>query len=102
MAEFNLAIDRKVTVWNREHHCVEANSQEEAIEKLRTHILEDDSATCDLSSYTCELETLLDTEEKIAPEDNNGQSTIEIVNMSNGGSVLWSNETKPESNDEQT
>lgn len=92
MKTFELAIDRKVTVWQREHHSVEADSLEEAT-KLLIETCKDNSlhGSTDLPSYTEIWETLYDTENRITPEENNGQATIEILNMGDIGTTLWSN-----------
>lgn len=67
MKKYNLIMDEKITGWIRTRATIEADSQDEAIEKL-----------LDGDYSTDEAELLWDTIEGIYPEDNNGDATIEI------------------------
>lgn len=71
--EFEFYVDKKVTVWIREKHCIKAQTFEEAkalmVEAFHT----------DLCSETFETqEHLYDTEDIMEPGDNGGQATIEL------------------------
>lgn len=70
--EYNFYVDRKSTIWDREYYTVEAESEEEALEK----ILYDG-----VDSY--DHETLYDSQEYIEPEENNGESTLEAYDGEN-------------------
>lgn len=89
MESFDLVIDRKVSMWMREHHTVEAETKEAAVEILRK-CLEDKGDTYALESSDDHYETLLETEELLTPQENSGQSTIEICEAPEYG-VLWCN-----------
>jgi hypothetical protein len=73
MNEFEFYIDRKTTIWVREHHIVEANTLDEAkgemIKQFHDNMCVD---TFDVQ------ETLYDTEECMEPGDNNGYPTSEL------------------------
>lgn len=73
MNEFEFYIDRKTTVWVREHHIIEANSLEEAKELMKKNFKEN---TCE-DSFD-EQETLYDTEEYLEVGDNGGYPTAEL------------------------
>lgn len=67
MKEYNLIMDEKIIGWTRTHATIEADSQEEAIEKLLDGDYKSD-----------ETELLWDTIEGISPKDNYGDATIEV------------------------
>jgi hypothetical protein len=72
--DFRFYIDRKVTIWVREHHHIEAESYEAA----RMEMME--AFHDNLCSETfSEQEWLYETEETIEPGDNGGASTIELL-----------------------
>lgn len=77
MKEFEFYQDVKVTVWQRQHISVKAESKEEAlkiVEKYKTH---------DASVYLMpnNTECLYDTEELMFPEENGGYATIELYDQ---------------------
>ena len=73
MAEYKFNLDRKVTSWVREYHIIEADSLEEAKEKMIQSFHEDKCVeTFD------EQETLFETEEYLEPGDNGGYPTAEL------------------------
>ena len=82
--EYHFSIDRKVTVWVRETHWIEAESYEDAckemIETFHDNLCE--------STFT-EQEHLYETEEIIEPGDNNGHPTIELIGQD--GELLTDN-----------
>jgi hypothetical protein len=67
---FNFYLDRKVTIWVREQHSIEAESEEEA-KKEMIEAFKDNFC----SESFDEQEWLLDTETMLEPEDNGGEST---------------------------
>lgn len=73
MAKYSFYIDTKVTVWERSHRSIEANSEEEAKEIAKS-IFKDDWGQNEIES-----ETLYDTQESMSVEENNGYSTVELI-----------------------
>lgn len=66
--KFNLYKDSKNTIWRRDYFNIEADSIEDAINKiLNLDVFPDDS------------ELLSDTEEGMLPSENGGQCTEEII-----------------------
>lgn len=89
MAIFKFYLDRKLTVWEREHFTVEAESKEKAIELVKTEATEQmkdgngDISSCQMESDSSgilfeENETLYDTGCFLRVEENDGFATIEI------------------------
>ena len=74
MAQFNFVQDVKISVWERQKFVIEAETEEEAIKKAK------EFRDKDVSGYDnfVESETLYDTEERMYPEENMGNATIEI------------------------
>jgi hypothetical protein len=70
---FNFYLDRKVTIWVREQHSIEAESEEEA-KKEMIEAFKDNFC----SESFDEQEWLLDTETMLEPGDNGGESTAEL------------------------
>jgi len=66
-------IDRKITMWVREEHSIQATSQEEANEKMIEAFKNDyyDDSFID-------QEYLYDTLKELSPEDNSGEATAEL------------------------
>jgi len=71
--KFDFYIDRKVTIWVREQHSIEAESEEEA----RKEMIEAFKDNVCSESFD-EQEWLYDTETFMEPGDNGGQSTAEL------------------------
>lgn len=73
---YELAFEEKVIVWKRTLVEVDANSEQEALKKtlnyINNQIVEDISIENEKYIYG--------TEEKMAPENNDGYSTLEIFN----------------------
>lgn len=67
MKEFHFFVDEKVNVWLRDYVTIEANSLEEAVEKVKDGDYDDSTG-----------EVLYDTTEYLTPEENGGQATLEI------------------------
>lgn len=78
MSKHNFYIDHKFTVWAREYHSIEAESVEDAIEKVKISFKENVLLDNSLLDSSYEFETLLDTMESIGVEDNNGFATSEL------------------------
>lgn len=72
MENFDFYIDRKVSIWVREFHSIEAKSLEEAKEKM---IEEFDSGHGD---YLCDREEFWDTYTELTPSQNGGRPTAEL------------------------
>lgn len=71
--EFDFYIDRKVTIWVREQHTIEAEN-EEAAKKEMIEAFKDNMCS---ESFN-EQEHLYDTETLMETEDNDGQPTAEL------------------------
>ena len=81
MEKIKFHIDVKQTVWFREFHEVEFESEEALKEKLKK-ISEQPNFNCDsindeLGSFQ-EQERLFETEDYLSVDDNDGWSTIEV------------------------
>ena len=79
MKNFILYRDKKVTIWSRDTYEIEANTLEEAVNKIIDSPNEEDCL---------EYEYLYDTEQDIKKQY--GESTLEIID-GNTGSVMYSN-----------
>lgn len=80
METFSYYFDEKVTVWNRNHFTVDAETKEEADRIAKDYILEKDidwDIDIDFSGY------LYDTVESMTPEENGGSSTLELFTDEN-------------------
>jgi hypothetical protein len=86
MKKFKFYLDRKVTMWVRDHFTIEAQSEKEAINKVIK------SAKNELYEgqlpFEGETETLYDTEEFIEAKENQA-STVEI--FKEDGETIWEN-----------
>jgi len=71
--EFRFYIDRKVTMWVREFHKVEADTLDEAKAEM---IKSFNGEELDETFY--ERENLFETETVLEPGDNDGQATAEL------------------------
>jgi hypothetical protein len=72
MKDFEFYIDRKVSIWVREFHSIEAKSLEEAKEKM---IEEFNSGHGD---YLCDRQELWETYDELIPSQNGGRPTAEL------------------------
>ena len=76
MKTFNFYKDEKVKIWNREHLTVEAETQEEANQKVLEAI-----ENGDISDFQhTPSEYIYDTVEELSVDENYGNPTIEIYN----------------------
>jgi len=73
MKKYSFYIDTKVTVWERSHRTIEAESEEEAM-KMAKDIFKDDGGQNEL-----EVETLYDTQESMSVSENGGFATCELI-----------------------
>jgi len=80
MKEFEFYVDKKITTWLREKHCVKAKTYKEAVEIMTQSFKED---YCSDTFY--EQERLYDTDEYMEPVDNQGQATAELYADTNLG-----------------
>lgn len=87
MKTFSLNRDRKITCWERDKYAIEAETEKEALEKLQQMIENEEDYE---EPEFIESEILFDTIEEMCPEENNNQSTVEILN-SKTGETLWEN-----------
>lgn len=71
--EFDFYIDERVRIWNRLKFCVEAETLEEAKEKAIFMVTQERE---DMDFWDNEM--LYDTLTELEPEDNDGNSTIEL------------------------
>jgi len=78
MKNFNLYVDRKSTVWEREYYNVEAENIQEATKKILDY-------DCDLD----DSEILYETLEYMDVDENDGESTLEIFDDSD--KLIYSN-----------
>jgi hypothetical protein len=87
MPEYQYVIDRKVMVWNREYHTIEANNQEEA-DSIVIAV-----AKRETENQVDEWDTLLDTEQDMSVNENNGLPTIEVMrdNDEKKRITIWEN-----------
>ena len=77
-----LTVDRKVTVWTRETIEYDADKYTEK-EFIKEYDEQLNGKGTEPIYESTDLETLLDTEEDITPEENNYQPTLEILNDEN-------------------
>ena len=88
MAKFIFNYDQLVSVWKREKYEVEANSIEEAIEKVKSVNLKDDDLES-VGEFTGS-EYLCDTATDLTPGEIIEGSTIEIE-VDRTGKIIYSN-----------
>lgn len=81
--EFYYYYDEKVTIWRRNHFTIEAESQEEADAMAIENMIEPWEIEIDKAEY------LSDTDESLSPENNDGNSTIELYSREDGHNLLY-------------
>lgn len=94
-------LDSKVTIWTRSHFSVEGETEEECNRKMIEYVQKNGNEITN-ESYEgengvtfYENEMLYDTEYFLPTEENDGQSTIEVIDVSSkGGDPIWTNEKK--------
>lgn len=77
--------DEKVTTWRRNYFSIEAESQEEANAMAIEDMIEPWEIEIDEAEY------LFDAEESLSPENNNGNSTIELYSEVDQLNPLYEN-----------
>ncbi|HEY4062315.1 MAG TPA: hypothetical protein VGM30_10465 [Puia sp.] len=85
MANFDYYIDRKFTIWDREHYQIVAKDQQEANTIMLEHFncgAQSDKLTPD------DYEDLLDTREDLTPEENDGEATRELFTGTGGAESI--------------
>lgn len=73
MPEFHFHLDNKETVWRRSHCTIEAESEEEALKKMKEVALLDDFFT-----HSNDSEILFETSYELSYEENENQPTVEV------------------------
>lgn len=73
MEKFEFHLDKKVTMWYREYHYIEANSLQEAQKKIIDLFADD----CMYETFNYQ-EALDDTWEDITPKENDENPTAEL------------------------
>lgn len=79
MEKFRFKQDVKITVWVRQSFEIEAESKEDALNKVEQFKTKDVKGEVDDVEY----ETLWDTEELVLPEEDGGLHTIELYDEHN-------------------
>lgn len=87
METYNLSVDRKYTIWEREYYTIEAESETEALEKC----LKPDTE-CNDSEY------MYDTIDYMTPKDNDNYPTLEVFNDDTNERIFSNN---PVSNEDR-
>jgi hypothetical protein len=84
MKTFDFYRDEKQTIWIRTRFDIQAESYEQALEKIKQ-----------VESYEDEMETeyLYETLESMDPEENKGEATLEI-HSEDTDQLIYTNETK--------
>jgi hypothetical protein len=87
MQTFQFQLDEKATIWFRTKFEIEAESldkaKEEAVNKLKT------------GEFNYPWEPLEDTIDMLTPENNGGESTVELYSMEPGDHApIFTNENK--------
>lgn len=91
MATFDFFQDVKVTIWARQKFSIEAESYEEALQKVERFKTED--AASDVNN-DIDLDWLYDTWEPLDPKDNGNQATIELYDHGNSECKIKSDNSR--------
>lgn len=73
METFEYYIDKKFTIWARERYYVKASSKHEA-----DNIMQETFKHGDTYGFSDDFEYIYETSEQLDPEDNGGESTMEL------------------------
>lgn len=90
---YNINIDEKLTIWARNKLKIEAETEEEAVQKAIGMVKNGDLDDGFDDDVLDEYEMMYETSERLYPKENNGEATIEIWN-DNG--MKWDNVNKLE------
>ena len=91
METFNFYKDEKCTIWNRGHFQIEAETYEDAVQKIKS--MEETPTIYD--EVDVRWEDLPETITELSPEDNGGCSTIEIYSDDKKGDLIFQNGFQP-------
>lgn len=87
METYNLCVDRKYTIWEREYYMIEAESETEALEKCLSPDVD-----CSDSEFQ------YDTADYMTPKDNDNYPTLEVFNEDTDERIFSNN---PVSNEDR-
>ena len=90
MKTFDFYEDQKHTIWVRHEFRIEAESYEQALEKIKAVENDDRSIVYDNQFW---YEYLEETLEEMTPEENGGEFTCEIYSEDTN-KLIYTNETK--------
>ena len=90
MEKFEFHLDKKVTIWYREYHYIEADSLQEAQKKM-IYLFADGNVD-ETFDYQ---EAMDDTWEDITPKENNGMPTAELWCEESGMLLIDNVENQP-------
>ena len=82
METYNLCVDRKYTIWEREYYMIEAESETEALEKCLSPDVE-----CSDSEFQYNTAD---------PKDNNNYPTLEVFNEDTDERIFSNNQVSNE------
>lgn len=85
---YNINIDEKLTIWARNKLTIEAETEEEAVQKAVEMVKNGDLDDGFDDDVLDEYEMMYDTSERLDPKENNGEATIEIWS---DDEVKWNN-----------
>jgi hypothetical protein len=89
MQTFDFYRDEKQTIWVRTRFDIQAESYEQALEKIK-EVEENQSESYENADY---WEFLEETLEEITPEENKGEATLEI-HSEDTNELIYTNEIK--------
>ena len=85
---YNINIDEKFTIWARNKLKIEAEKEEEAVQKAVEMVKNGDLDYGFDDDVLYEYEMMYETSERLDPKENNGEATIEIWS---DDEVKWDN-----------
>lgn len=85
---YNINIDEKFTIWARNKLKIEAETEEEAVQKAVEMVKNGDLDYGFDDDVLYEYEMMYETSERLDPKENNGEATIEIWS---DDEVKWDN-----------
>lgn len=85
---YNINIDEKLTIWARNKLTIEAETEEEAVQKAVEMVKNGDLDDGFDDDVLDEYEMMYDTSERLDSKENNGEATIEIWS---DDEIKWNN-----------
>lgn len=85
---YNINIDEKLTIWARNKLTIEAETEEEAVQKAVEMVKNGDLDDGFDDDVLDEYEMMYNTSERLDPKENNGEATIEIWS---DDEIKWNN-----------